>query len=111
MPPITWASSQRLREALAPYTRFVRVESERVGEVRATLERLRTETGALRRRVETGHPTKQTPAAPAAPVAPAVEQPARRPAAKTPKKLEAPEPPAVATVPVKTAEPASQRGA
>jgi small GTP-binding protein len=102
------AATQRLHEALAPYTRFVRIESERVGEVRATLERLRTETSALRRRVETGHPAKQTPAAP---VAPAAEQPARRPAAKTPKKLEAPEPPAVATVPVKTAETASQRGA
>ncbi|MGE5333567.1 MAG: hypothetical protein ACM3N4_02610, partial [Nitrososphaerota archaeon] len=52
------AASQRLREALAPYTRFVRIESERVSEVRATLERLRAETSELRRNVEAGHPAR-----------------------------------------------------
>ncbi len=50
------AATQRLREALAPYTRFVRVETERVAEVRTTLERLRDETAAMRNRVESGKP-------------------------------------------------------
>jgi small GTP-binding protein len=34
-------SLQRIREAVAPYTRFVRAEKERLGEVRADLGRLR----------------------------------------------------------------------
>jgi small GTP-binding protein len=34
-------SLQRIREAIAPYTRFVRAEKERLGEVRAALRRLR----------------------------------------------------------------------
>ncbi|HEY5675574.1 MAG TPA: hypothetical protein VIR81_02245 [Myxococcales bacterium] len=46
------AASQRLREALAPYTRFVRIERERVTETRATLDRLAGETDALRQRIE-----------------------------------------------------------
>ena len=46
------AATQRLHEALAPYTRFVRVEAERVAEVRTTLERLRDETTAMRKHVE-----------------------------------------------------------
>ncbi|HEV8192370.1 MAG TPA: dynamin family protein [Ktedonobacterales bacterium] len=46
------AATQRLREALAPYTRFVRVETERVAEVRTTLELLCEETAVMRRRVE-----------------------------------------------------------
>jgi small GTP-binding protein len=46
------AGKQRLAEALAPYTRFVRIESERVAEVRATLERLQGEARELRRQVD-----------------------------------------------------------
>jgi hypothetical protein len=34
-------SLQRIREAVAPYTRFVRSEKERLGEVRKDLARLR----------------------------------------------------------------------
>jgi hypothetical protein len=90
------ASSQRLHEALAPYTRFVRIESERVGQVRATLDRLRTETTELRRRVESGHLTKSLPAA-----QPAAEPKSLpEPSATTPALDE----PAVATVPVQTAQ-------
>jgi len=48
------AGAQRLREALEPYTRFVRVESERVAQVRATLDRLATEADDLRQRIESG---------------------------------------------------------
>jgi hypothetical protein len=45
------AGKQKLAEALSPYTRFVRLESERVAEVRATLERLQDEAAGLRRSV------------------------------------------------------------
>ena len=90
------ASSQRLHEALAPYTRFVRIESERVGQVRATLDRLRTETAALRRRVESGHLTKSLPAA--QPTAEPKSLPETTPTAP------ALDEPAVATVPVQTAQ-------
>jgi GTP-binding protein EngB required for normal cell division len=96
------ASSQRLREALAPYTRFVRVESERVGEVRATLERLREETNTLRRKVESGQ-RPPMPAKPTATVKPI------KPFA--PSALPAPTVSAVPMVPVTTAEPANQQGA
>ena len=68
------ASTQRLHEALAPYTRFVRIESERVGEVRGTLERLRAETSTLRRRVESGQALPM-PAKPTAAIQPAVTAP------------------------------------
>ena len=93
------ASSQRLREALAPYTRFVRVESERVGEVRATLERLREETNALRRTVESGErpPMAAKPTATVKPIKPSA--PSALPA------------PTVPMVPVTTAEPVNQQGA
>lgn len=46
------AGAQRLREALAPYTRFVRVERERVVAIRGTLERLQMESEAMRQRIE-----------------------------------------------------------
>jgi len=46
------AGQQRLTEALAPYTRFVRIEQERVTEIRATLERLASEAENLRQRIE-----------------------------------------------------------
>ena len=46
------AGEQRLREALAPYTRFVRVERERVVAIRGALERLQLESEALRQRIE-----------------------------------------------------------
>lgn len=96
------ASSQRLHEALAPYTRFVRIESERVGEVRTTLSRLREETSALRRRVETTKPGQ---------VAQSV-QPARAATLPpTPAEPRTPTVPMVPMVPVKTAEPASQQSA
>jgi small GTP-binding protein len=42
---------ERLREALAPYTRFVRVEQERVAESIAALEQLQGELEGLRRRI------------------------------------------------------------
>ncbi|WIG59512.1 MAG: hypothetical protein OJF49_002259 [Ktedonobacterales bacterium] len=50
------AGAQRLREALAPYTRFVRIERERVGATLATLERLHADTEALRLRIESKAP-------------------------------------------------------
>jgi GTP-binding protein EngB required for normal cell division len=92
------ASSQRLHEALAPYTRFVRIESERVGEVRTTLSRLREETSALRRRVETTKPGQVSQSV----------QPARAATPPTPAEPRTPTVPMVPMVPVKTAEPASQ---
>jgi small GTP-binding protein len=48
------AGTQRLREALAPYTRFVRIECDRVAQVRATLDRLAVESETLRQRIESG---------------------------------------------------------
>ena len=45
-------SLQRIREAISPYTRFVRAEKERLGEVRQELRRLRD--GLERIRVELG---------------------------------------------------------
>jgi GTP-binding protein EngB required for normal cell division len=52
--------AEQLRETLAPYTRFVRIERERVAQTRATLERLQAEADALRQRIE-GHTPTQTP--------------------------------------------------
>jgi small GTP-binding protein len=43
---------QRLQEALAPYTRFVRVERERVDEILTALEQLQGELDALRHQIE-----------------------------------------------------------
>jgi small GTP-binding protein len=43
---------ERLREALAPYTRFVRVERERVAATTTTLEQLGVELDTLRRSIE-----------------------------------------------------------
>jgi small GTP-binding protein len=43
---------ERLREALAPYTRFVRVERERVTKTTAALEQLGAELETLRRSIE-----------------------------------------------------------
>ena len=118
------ASSQRLHEALAPYTRFVRVESARVGEVRATLARLREETNALRRKVESGQHTPQpaqqpakptatvqpvTPATPATPTLPAAQSVAPALLAPTPTTVASV--PSVPLVPVKTGEPANPHGA
>lgn len=51
------AGQQRLREALAPYTRFVRVERERVATIRTTLDRVQSEAEALRQRIEGGQVT------------------------------------------------------
>ena len=51
------AGAERLREALAPYTRFVRVERERVAEIRASLATLAEEAEGLRLRIE-GQPVK-----------------------------------------------------
>jgi small GTP-binding protein len=45
------AGTQRLREALAPYTRFVRIERERVEAAQAELARIQDEAEALRRRI------------------------------------------------------------
>jgi hypothetical protein len=43
---------ERLRDALAPYTRFVRVERERVAATTASLDQLGMELEALRREIE-----------------------------------------------------------
>jgi small GTP-binding protein len=96
------AASQRLHEALAPYTRFVRIESERVGEVRATLERLREETSALRRKVESTRPELVAPR-PAIAIAPPAET-------AEPVISVEPASPSVPLVPVRTVEPARNAG-
>ena len=41
-----------MEESLAPYTRFVRLESERVAQVKELLERLRAQTRDLRQRID-----------------------------------------------------------
>jgi hypothetical protein len=48
------SGKQRLEESLAPYTRFVRIESERAAQVKKTLESLRTQTRDLRQRIDGG---------------------------------------------------------
>jgi hypothetical protein len=48
------SGKQRLEESLAPYTRFVRIESERVAQVKETLESLRAQTRDLRQRIDGG---------------------------------------------------------
>lgn len=45
------ASKARLEEAIAPYTRFVRVEREKLEKMNAELERLRTELTAIRNKI------------------------------------------------------------
>ena len=45
-------SVNHLREALAPYTRFVRVERERVATIRATLTEIQAQAEELRQRIE-----------------------------------------------------------
>ncbi len=47
------ASMQRLRDAIAPYTRFVRVEQEKLNKLAADLSAARGEVDALRRTVTT----------------------------------------------------------
>jgi hypothetical protein len=47
------ASMQRLRDAIAPYTRFVRVEQEKLNKLEADLSAARGEVDALRRTVTT----------------------------------------------------------
>ena len=46
------ASVQRIREAVAPYTRFVRVEREKLETLAADLQNAESEWAGLRRRVE-----------------------------------------------------------
>lgn len=58
------AGAERLREALAPYTRFVRVERERVAEVHASLAALAEETEGLRLRIEGQRADGQRPRQP-----------------------------------------------
>jgi hypothetical protein len=48
------AGSQRMHEALAPYTRFVRVERERVTAISEQLTRIHEQTDSLRQRIESG---------------------------------------------------------
>jgi hypothetical protein len=48
------SGKQRLEESLAPYTRFVRIESERVTQVKETLESLRAQTRDLRQLIDGG---------------------------------------------------------
>jgi hypothetical protein len=49
------SGKQRLEESLAPYTRFVRIESERVAQVKETLESLRAQTHDLRQLIDGGN--------------------------------------------------------
>ncbi|HEX6799726.1 MAG TPA: dynamin family protein [Ktedonobacterales bacterium] len=63
------AGAQRLREALAPYTRFVRIERERVEAARAELARIEDEAEALRRRIGSAEVVMPAIAAPMAPAA------------------------------------------
>ncbi|RME50288.1 MAG: dynamin, partial [Caldilineae bacterium] len=46
------ASVQRIREAIAPYTRFVRVEREKLTTLEASLQEIEAELAQLRRDVE-----------------------------------------------------------
>jgi hypothetical protein len=46
------ASTQRIREAIAPYTRFVRVEREKLERLEADLQSAKVEVTSLRRSVE-----------------------------------------------------------
>jgi hypothetical protein len=48
------SGKQRLQGSLAPYTRFVRIESERVAQVKDSLERLHEQIRELRRRIDGG---------------------------------------------------------
>lgn len=45
-------SSARMRESIAPYSRFVRAEGEKLGETDARLARLRTDLARVRERVD-----------------------------------------------------------
>jgi small GTP-binding protein len=45
-------SSTRIRESIAPYSRFVRAESEKLGEVDGRLQQLATDLSAVRTRVD-----------------------------------------------------------
>jgi len=45
-------SVQRLREAIAPYTRFVRSEQQKLGRVEGELDQISSELGQIRSRVE-----------------------------------------------------------
>ena len=54
------ASVQRIREAVTPYTRFVRVEREKLETLAADLQRAEDEWKGLRRSVE-GLATSQSP--------------------------------------------------
>lgn len=47
--------SEDKEESLAPYTRFVRIESERVEQVKETLESLREQTRDLRQLIDGGN--------------------------------------------------------
>jgi ubiquinone biosynthesis protein UbiJ len=44
-------SLQRMQEAIAPYTRFVRVEREKLDRLTADVQALRTELGEIRSRI------------------------------------------------------------
>jgi hypothetical protein len=44
-------SIHRIEEAVAPYTRFVRAERDRLGEMHKDLERSQQEIAALQRRI------------------------------------------------------------
>ena len=55
-------SVQRIREAIAPYTRFVRVEREKLERLEADLQAARVEVTVLRQRVQLlGQATEPTP--------------------------------------------------
>ncbi len=45
-------SVQRLREAIAPYTRFVRSEQQKLGRVEGELDQISSELGQIRSRIE-----------------------------------------------------------
>lgn len=64
------AGGQRLREALAPYTRFVRLERERVAQAQAALDRISAEAEALRQRIDSGASASKQEVLPAANLTP-----------------------------------------
>ena len=72
-------SLARIRETVAPYTRFVRAEAERMESVRDDLEGVRTESARLRYAIDALAPEVGSTAASVPAVAPSVPSPSSRP--------------------------------
>jgi len=73
-------STERIREAIAPYTRFVRTQHAKLGQMDGDLRQVQGELRALRRRVG-DDPDVPLPAAPSAPAALPAPAPALSPPA------------------------------